>query len=93
MRTRSSTSPGATPSGCLRPARRAFRFGGPTGTVVGGATEWPAADGDDDLTSVAIARDPGERYPDPICRNNRFHGPCGRHVPARRTAAAPSPAA
>ncbi|MEV0964283.1 MULTISPECIES: 2,3-diaminopropionate biosynthesis protein SbnA [unclassified Streptomyces] len=78
---------------CHRLARRGFLFGGSTGTVVSGATEWLAAHGDDDLTAVAIAPDLGERYLETIYQNNWVHDLYGGHVLARRTAAAPSPAA
>jgi N-(2-amino-2-carboxyethyl)-L-glutamate synthase len=47
---------------CHRLASRGFMFGGSTGTVVSGATEWLAEHGEHDLTAVAIAPDLGERY-------------------------------
>jgi N-(2-amino-2-carboxyethyl)-L-glutamate synthase len=47
---------------CHRLASRGFMFGGSTGTVVSGATEWLAANDAEDLTAVAIAPDLGERY-------------------------------
>ncbi|NNJ06400.1 2,3-diaminopropionate biosynthesis protein SbnA [Streptomyces sp. ICN441] len=78
---------------CHRLARRGFLFGGSTGTVVSGATDWLAAHGDRDLTAVAIAPDLGERYLETIYQTNWVHDLYGEHVLAQRTAAAPSPAA
>lgn len=52
---------------CHRLARRGFLFGGSTGMVVSGALRWLAQhDRGDELTSVAIAPDLGERYLDTI---------------------------
>lgn len=51
---------------CHRLARNGFLFGGSTGTVVTGALRWLREHGGDDLTSVAIAPDFGERYLDTI---------------------------
>ncbi|MFJ8795430.1 2,3-diaminopropionate biosynthesis protein SbnA [Streptomyces sp. NPDC102462] len=55
---------------CHRLARRGFLFGGSTGTVVSGATDWLDAHGTSDLTAVAIAPDLGERYLDTIYQTN-----------------------
>ncbi|MGW4304233.1 2,3-diaminopropionate biosynthesis protein SbnA [Streptomyces sp. NPDC004646] len=55
---------------CHRMARRGFLFGGSTGTVVSGATEWLARHGNPDITAVAIAPDLGERYLDTIYQTN-----------------------
>ncbi|WP_030607346.1 2,3-diaminopropionate biosynthesis protein SbnA [Streptomyces sclerotialus] len=55
---------------CHRLARSGFLFGGSTGTVVSGATEWLARHEDRDLTAVAIAPDLGERYLDTIYQSN-----------------------
>ncbi|GGZ31916.1 2,3-diaminopropionate biosynthesis protein SbnA [Streptomyces poonensis] len=55
---------------CRRLARRGFLFGGSTGTVVSGASDWLARNGSDDLTSVAIAPDLGERYLDSVYRDS-----------------------
>jgi cysteine synthase A len=51
---------------CHRIARSGFLFGGSTGTVVSGATEWLAQHGEPGLTAVAIAPDLGERYLDTV---------------------------
>lgn len=51
---------------CHRLARNGFLFGGSTGTVVTGALRWLQSHGGDDLTSVAIAPDFGERYLDTV---------------------------
>ncbi|MFE7993737.1 2,3-diaminopropionate biosynthesis protein SbnA, partial [Streptomyces shenzhenensis] len=55
---------------CHRLARRGFLFGGSTGTVVSGATDWLDEHGTSDLTAVAIAPDLGERYLDTIYQTN-----------------------
>ncbi|MEU6242670.1 2,3-diaminopropionate biosynthesis protein SbnA [Streptomyces sp. NPDC047024] len=55
---------------CHRMARRGFLFGGSTGTVVSGATEWLSRHGTPDITAVAIAPDLGERYLDTIYQTN-----------------------
>ncbi|MFF4401084.1 2,3-diaminopropionate biosynthesis protein SbnA [Streptomyces sp. NPDC001480] len=55
---------------CHRLARRGFLFGGSTGTVVSGATDWLARHDTGDLTAVAIAPDLGERYLDTIYQAN-----------------------
>ncbi|MFF4246862.1 2,3-diaminopropionate biosynthesis protein SbnA [Streptomyces sp. NPDC001822] len=55
---------------CRRLARSGFLFGGSTGTVVSGATDWLARHGTRDLTSVAIAPDLGERYLDTVYQDN-----------------------
>ncbi|MGR4880425.1 2,3-diaminopropionate biosynthesis protein SbnA [Streptomyces sp. LARHCF249] len=46
---------------CHRLARHGFVFGGSTGTVVSGASQWLARQ-DQEVTAVAIAPDLGERY-------------------------------
>jgi cysteine synthase A len=51
---------------CHRLARNGFLFGGSTGTVVTGALRWLREHGNEDLTTVAIAPDFGERYLDTI---------------------------
>jgi cysteine synthase A len=53
---------------CHRLARRGFVFGGSTGTVVSGATDWLDRHDARDLTAVAIGPDLGERYLDTIYR-------------------------
>ncbi|MEU6553440.1 2,3-diaminopropionate biosynthesis protein SbnA [Streptomyces sp. NPDC046915] len=55
---------------CHRLARRGFLFGGSTGTVVSGATDWLARHDTGGLTAVAIAPDLGERYLDTIYQAN-----------------------
>jgi cysteine synthase A len=55
---------------CHRMARSGFLFGGSTGTVVSGATDWLAQDDARQLTAVAIAPDLGERYLDTIYQTN-----------------------
>ncbi|MGW2638200.1 2,3-diaminopropionate biosynthesis protein SbnA [Streptomyces sp. NPDC001348] len=55
---------------CHRLARRGFLFGGSTGTVVSGATDWLARHDTRGLTAVAIAPDLGERYLDTIYQAN-----------------------
>lgn len=52
---------------CHRLARRGFLFGGSTGTVISGATQWLTAnDVGPDVTAVTIAPDLGERYLDSL---------------------------
>ncbi|GAA3873054.1 2,3-diaminopropionate biosynthesis protein SbnA [Streptomyces lacrimifluminis] len=51
---------------CRRLASRGFLFGGSTGTVVSGATQWLARHDGRNLTAVAIAPDLGERYLDTV---------------------------
>ncbi len=53
---------------CHALARRGFLFGGSTGTVVSGASQWLAEHAGPDLTAVAIAPDLGERYLDTVYR-------------------------
>ncbi|HEY7144937.1 MAG TPA: 2,3-diaminopropionate biosynthesis protein SbnA [Streptosporangiaceae bacterium] len=93
---------------CHRLAKRGFLFGGSTGTVVSGAMGWLARHGAEDLTTVAIAPDLGERYLDTIYHTNWLqdlygedvlspgplagHGQLGLRPAARLTAAAPGPA-
>ncbi|MFI8949579.1 2,3-diaminopropionate biosynthesis protein SbnA [Streptomyces sp. NPDC053750] len=55
---------------CHRMARRGFLFGGSTGTVVSGATDWLSRHDARDITAVAIAPDLGERYLDTIYQTN-----------------------
>ncbi|GAA5156412.1 2,3-diaminopropionate biosynthesis protein SbnA [Pseudonocardia eucalypti] len=51
---------------CHRLAHSGYLFGGSTGTVVSGATDWLACHDAGGLTSVAIAPDFGERYLDTV---------------------------
>ncbi|MET7802023.1 2,3-diaminopropionate biosynthesis protein SbnA [Streptomyces decoyicus] len=55
---------------CRRLARGGFVFGGSTGTVVSGATDWLARHDTRGLTAVAIAPDLGERYLDTVYQDN-----------------------
>ena len=55
---------------CRSLARSGFLFGGSTGTVVSGATEWLAANGTPGTTAVALAPDLGERYLDTIYQDH-----------------------
>ena len=55
---------------CHRLAATGFLFGGSTGTVVSGATDWLSLHGSPDLTAVAIAPDFGERYLDTVYHAN-----------------------
>ena len=55
---------------CRRLARRGFVFGGSTGTVVSGATDWLARHDTRGLTAVALAPDLGERYLDTVYQDN-----------------------
>lgn len=65
---------------CHALARRGFLFGGSTGTVVSGASDWLARNGSDGITAVAIAPDMGERYLDTVYRpawlREHFGGAC-----------------
>jgi cysteine synthase A len=65
---------------CHRLARRGFLFGGSTGTVVSGATDWLARHGGQDLTAVTIAPDLGERYLDTIYHTNWLQDIYGEDV-------------
>jgi cysteine synthase A len=65
---------------CHRMARHGFLFGGSTGTVVSGATDWLARHNTRDLTAVAIAPDLGERYLDTIYQTNWIHDLYGEHI-------------
>jgi len=55
---------------CRRLARRGFLFGGSTGTVISGATDWMTRHDARELTAVAIGPDLGERYLDTIYQTN-----------------------
>jgi N-(2-amino-2-carboxyethyl)-L-glutamate synthase len=65
---------------CHRLARHGFLFGGSTGTVVSGATDWLAEHDDQALTAVALAPDLGERYLDTIYQTNWLHDLYGEDV-------------
>ncbi|WP_072487022.1 2,3-diaminopropionate biosynthesis protein SbnA [Streptomyces atratus] len=84
---------------CHRLARRGFLFGGSTGTVISGATDWLARHDARELTAVAVGPDLGERYLDTIYQTNWLQDLYGEDVleSAKETAdswaAAPPPAA
>ena len=65
---------------CHRLARRGFLFGGSTGTVVNGATDWLERHDASGLTAVAIAPDLGERYLDTIYQTNWIEAIYGKDV-------------
>jgi 2,3-diaminopropionate biosynthesis protein SbnA len=65
---------------CHRLARSGFLFGGSTGTVVSGATNWLAQHDTRELTAVAIAPDLGERYLDTVYQTNWLHDLYGEDV-------------
>ncbi|MFF7751703.1 2,3-diaminopropionate biosynthesis protein SbnA [Streptomyces sp. NPDC007971] len=65
---------------CHRMARRGFLFGGSTGTVVSGATDWLTRQDTRDITAVAIAPDLGERYLDTIYQTNWLQDLYGDHI-------------
>ncbi|MGW3012111.1 2,3-diaminopropionate biosynthesis protein SbnA [Streptomyces sp. NPDC001219] len=55
---------------CHRLAKKGFVFGGSTGTVVSGATDWLTRHEAHGRTAVAIAPDLGERYLDTVYHDN-----------------------
>jgi cysteine synthase A len=65
---------------CHLMARRGFLFGGSTGTVVSGATDWLARHDTRGLTAVAIAPDLGERYLDTVYQSNWLQDLYGDHI-------------
>lgn len=65
---------------CHRLARRGFLFGGSTGTVVSGATDWLARHDASELTAVAVGPDLGERYLDTIYQTNWLQDLYGENV-------------
>jgi len=68
---------------CHRLARRGFLFGGSTGTVVNGATDWLSRCDASGLTAVAIAPDLGERYLDTVYQTNWIEAIYGKDVLSR----------
>ncbi|MFI9626587.1 2,3-diaminopropionate biosynthesis protein SbnA [Streptomyces sp. NPDC052042] len=78
---------------CHRLARRGFLFGGSTGTVISGATDWMARHDARELTAVAIGPDLGERYLDTIYQTNWLQDFYGKDVLASDKEAADSWAA
>ncbi|MFJ6581157.1 2,3-diaminopropionate biosynthesis protein SbnA [Streptomyces sp. NPDC091368] len=79
---------------CRAMATRGFLFGGSTGTVVSGATDWLDAHDEEDLTCVAISPDLGERYLDTVYQSNWVRALYGADAldtdPSRRPAPARS---
>ncbi|MEW2624668.1 2,3-diaminopropionate biosynthesis protein SbnA [Streptomyces sp. NPDC048106] len=65
---------------CHRMARRGFLFGGSTGTVVSGATDWLSRHDTRGLSAVAVAPDMGERYLDTVYQTNWLQDLYGDHV-------------
>ena len=65
---------------CHRLARSGFLFGGSTGTVVSGATNWLDLYDARGLTAVAIAPDLGERYLDTVYQANWLEDLYGEKV-------------
>ncbi|GAA1318392.1 2,3-diaminopropionate biosynthesis protein SbnA [Streptomyces sanglieri] len=65
---------------CHRLARRGFLFGGSTGTVISGATDWLARHDASELTAVAVGPDLGERYLDTIYQTNWLEDLYGEDV-------------
>jgi 2,3-diaminopropionate biosynthesis protein SbnA len=65
---------------CHRLAARGFLFGGSTGTVVSGATQWLDRHDARGLTAVAIAPDLGERYLDTVYQTTWVHDLYGEDV-------------
>jgi cysteine synthase A len=65
---------------CHRLARSGFLFGGSTGTVVSGASNWLDLYDARDLTAVAIAPDLGERYLDTVYQANWLEDLYGEKV-------------
>lgn len=78
---------------CHRLARRGFLFGGSTGTVISGATQWLARHDASELTAVAIGPDLGERYLDTIYQTNWLEDLYGENVLDSDKEVAPSWAA
>ncbi|MEU4932476.1 2,3-diaminopropionate biosynthesis protein SbnA [Streptomyces yokosukanensis] len=79
---------------CHRLARRGFLFGGSTGTVVSGATDWLARNDAHGLTAVAIAPDLGERYLDTVYQTNWLQDLYGDQIlDSAQVSAAGSPTA
>ena len=68
---------------CHRLARRGVLFGGSTGTVVNGATDWLERHDASGLTAVAIAPDLGERYLDTVYQTNWIEAIYGKDVLSR----------
>ncbi|MFJ5195292.1 2,3-diaminopropionate biosynthesis protein SbnA [Streptomyces sp. NPDC088394] len=65
---------------CHRLARHGFLFGGSTGTVISGATDWLARHDASEFTAVAVGPDLGERYLDTIYQTNWLQDLYGEDV-------------
>ncbi|WP_407841239.1 2,3-diaminopropionate biosynthesis protein SbnA [Streptomyces sp. DSM 116496] len=76
---------------CHQLARHGFVFGGSTGTVVKGATQWLAQQ-EQPVTAVAIAPDLGERYLDTVYQTGWVQDLYGEDIlqPQTVTAAGPT---
>ncbi|MCX5015207.1 2,3-diaminopropionate biosynthesis protein SbnA [Streptomyces sp. NBC_00555] len=77
---------------CHQLARHGFIFGGSTGTVVNGATQWLAQQ-DQQVTAVAIAPDLGERYLETVYQTDWVRDLYGEDVLQSQTVSAAAPAA
>lgn len=74
---------------CHQLARHGFVFGGSTGTVVNGATQWLAQQ-EQQVTAVAIAPDLGERYLETVYQTDWVQDLYGEDVLQPQTATAPT---
>ncbi|MGW0394907.1 2,3-diaminopropionate biosynthesis protein SbnA [Streptomyces sp. NPDC003042] len=72
---------------CHQLARHGFVFGGSTGTVVNGATQWLAQQ-EQQVTAVAIAPDLGERYLETVYQTDWVQDLYGEDVLQPQTATA-----
>ncbi|UUU44029.1 2,3-diaminopropionate biosynthesis protein SbnA [Streptomyces sp. NBC_00162] len=77
---------------CHQLARHGFIFGGSTGTVVNGATQWLAQQ-DQQVTAVAIAPDLGERYLETVYQTDWVRDLYGEDALQSQTVSAAAPAA
>ncbi|MBT2540046.1 2,3-diaminopropionate biosynthesis protein SbnA [Streptomyces sp. ISL-44] len=77
---------------CHQLARHGFIFGGSTGTVVNGATQWLAQQ-ERQVTAVAIAPDLGERYLETVYQTDWVRDLYGEDVLQSQTVSAAAPAA
>ncbi|WP_374778148.1 2,3-diaminopropionate biosynthesis protein SbnA [Streptomyces sp. NBC_01310] len=77
---------------CHQLARHGFIFGGSTGTVVSGATQWLAGQ-DQPVTAVAIAPDLGERYLETVYQTDWVQGFYGEDALRPQTVTATATAA
>lgn len=82
----------ATIRTCHQLARHGFIFGGSTGTVVNGASQWLAQQ-ERQVTAVAIAPDLGERYLDTVYQTGWVQDLYGEEVLQPQTVTATAPRA